>query len=76
MSRKTEEPLYSVRRRVNLTLRADQVEHAIRCWLLNTPHLPQPKDFSGSVVRVFATEEGVALNATLTYEPVEQEPRA
>lgn len=71
MSRRVEpEPPFTVKQRVDLTLRADQVEHAIRYWLLNNTRVPQAKSFSDIVVRVFATEEGTALSATLTYEPV------
>jgi len=68
MARTPPESPFVVTQRVEVTLSAAELEHAIRCWMLDKP-VPQADQFSDVAVRVFATEEGFAMSAVLSYHP-------
>lgn len=68
MGRAPPEPPFVVSQRVEVTLNAAELEHAIRCWMLDKP-VPQADQFSDVAVRVYATDEGYPMSAVLTYRP-------
>lgn len=69
------EPPFVVTQRVQVDLSAKELEHALRCWMLEKP-VPQAEQFNDVAVRVYADDEGNAISATLIYRPASKDPTA
>jgi hypothetical protein len=77
--REPPEPDVSVRQRVDVTLSAKEVLHALRCWIDHGPprtahRVPAAKSFSETYVSVHCDDEGNLLSAVATYEPADPQP--
>lgn len=75
MARKEEpQPRVAVRdvRRITVDMSAEEVEHALRCWLMHTirgvHRLPPAADFNQVSVNVLFSDEERLLGATVSYD--------